>query len=336
MSAFTSVVADLGKSSQGLVKGATSALDSVGTQLAGSLGALPGELATAVTGATGDLVSSVGGEILGSIGDSGGVLSTLAGALGGVFDTQAGRKTWGKLNPALIAQIYACDSQGEMIETGYVSGPITDDNLDMTLNWQSPFEHTGPENKAPSIMAMLQSGQFATVINALQASGIVGSSSTLDGIADNAQQAVRTLEGRTGITRLNSRQVFSGMPGIKLNMTLHLRALQDTQRELMEQYERIMAWSLPQQLANDSFLSGIIRQSGDVAGMLSALFPSQAPRMVSLYYGRLAFPPMVIESVSHPLSAPKASDGHWIYLPVQIQMSTLTAMDRTDLAYLFM
>lgn len=289
----------------------------------------------AITGATTDLVQDIGGEVLGSVGDSGGILGTLAGALGGVFDTFAARQTWGRLNPKLLAQLYACDKEGNMVETGYVAGPISDDNLEIGLNWQSPFENSGPETKVPSIMALLQSGQAATVINALQVSGVLGTSEELNTIADNAKRAAAALEGRTGITKVNSRQVFSGMPPVKVSMTLHLRAMVDTQSELMAQYERLLSWSLPQQLAEDSYLTGIIRQGGDVTEMVKALFPSEAPRMVSLNYGPLAFPPMVVEHVSHPLSAPQAKNGQWVYLPVQVTLATLTAMDRQDLVYFF-
>ncbi|APQ14660.1 hypothetical protein BJP27_24105 (plasmid) [Pseudomonas oryzihabitans] len=318
-----------------LLKDARGTADRLATTISGGTPGLVQDAGATLAGGFGDVVQDTAGEILGSIGDSGGVLGTLAGALGGVFDTQRARSTWGRLNPYLMAQLYACDAQGNMAETGMVSGPISDDNMELGFNWQSPFENSGPESKVPSIMAMLQSGQAAMVINALQASGVLGTSDDLNRIADNAQQAVKDLEGRTGITKLNSRQVFSGMPPVKVNFTLHLRAMRDSQSELRDLYERLMSWSLPQQLAKDSFLTGIVRETGDLPGMLRALFPSKAPQLVSLYYGRLAMPPMVVEHVSHPLSAPMARDGNWIYLPVQVQLATLTAMDRQDLAFLF-
>jgi len=319
---------------------ATSVLgESAGKVVGGALSSVSdavGLAGTTLVGASEGLLDDIGGSIIGSIGDSGSLLGTLAGAAGGILDTQRAKKTWGNLHPSLLARLYACDAQGNMLETGFVSGPITDDSMEMGFNWQSPFEHTGPESKAPALLAMLQTGSFATVINALQVSGLAGSTdSELNAAAEKARQNVKALEGRTGITKLNSRQVFSGMPPIKISMTLHLRAIGDPEGELMELYQRLLSWSLPQQLAEDGTLANIIKSTGDGTTMIEALFPSLAPSMVSMYYGRLALPPMVIESVSHPLSAPRVSSGHWCYLPVQVQLATLTAMDRQDLAYLF-
>ena len=44
--------------------------------------------------------------------------------------------------------------------------PLTDASMDVVLNWQSPFEQAGPESRAPSIMAMLQSGEIQPVLSA--------------------------------------------------------------------------------------------------------------------------------------------------------------------------
>lgn len=307
----------------------------------GLKGAATGLVGSVTGGGVGDLVQDIGGEVLGTIAGEGGALGAFAGLLGGATAGRSARLSWGRLNPHLIAQITACDSHALPIaaEPGMVLGPLTEATIEYAFNWQSPFENTGPESKAPALMAMLQTGQLSTVINAIQTvvpdSVNAATGGLLDEAAEKARAASKALEGRTGITKLNSRQVFAGMPPIKINMTLHLRAMRDPEREINEQYQQLLRWSLPQQLAADGTLAGVIKQSGDSAAMVKALFPSLAPMMVSMIYGRQRFAPMVIESISNPLDAPRHRDGHYVYLPIQITLATLTALDRNDVLKMF-
>lgn len=307
----------------------------------GFKGAAESALGVVTGGGVGELVQNVGGDILGAISSEGGALGAFAGLLGGAFAGQQAKLSWGRLNPHLLAQITACDSKGLALasEPDPVIGPITEATIEYAFNWQSPFENTGPESKAPALMAMLQTGQLGTVINALQTvlPDVVmnAAGGMLDEAATKAQEASRALEGRTGITKLNSRQVFSGMPPVKINMTLHLRAMRDPEREINAQYQRLLRWSLPQQLAADSTLTGIIKQTGSTAEMVKALFPSLAPLMIGMVYGGQRFSPMVIESISSPLDAPRYRDGNYVYLPIQITLATLTALDRNDVLKMF-
>jgi len=309
--------------------------------LEGAKGVVGGAIGVVTGGGAGELMQNVGGEILGAISSEGGALGMLGGLLGGALAGNNAKLSWGRLNPHLLAQITACDSKGLALasEPDAVIGPITEATIEYTYNWQSPFENAGPESKAPALMAMLQTGQLGTVINALQTvlPDVVmdAAGGMLDDAANKAQQASKVLEGRTGITKLNSRQVFSGMPPVKINLTLHLRAMRDPEREINAQYQRLLRWSLPQQLAADSTLTGIIKQAGDSAEMVKALFPSLAPLMVGMIYGGQKFSPMVIESISNPLDAPRYRDGNYVYLPIQITLATLTALDRNDVYKMF-
>jgi hypothetical protein len=304
----------------------------------------------------GDVLGGVGSEIIGAISSEGGKTGAVAGIVGAVLSNKAADKTWGNLNPKLIASFFACDSKGNPLLEPDVKAPISDASIDYTFNWQSPFENTGPESKAPALMAMLQSGQFATVINSLQTvlpDGILKvGGGAMDEMAAKATAMTGELEGRTGITKLNSRQVFSGMPPVKITLTLHLRALKDPESEVYALYQRLLSWSLPQQLAADGTLSSIIQQGGNLGteaanngsmkalqqsgdATIKALFPSEAPMMVGLMYGGQVFKPMVIETISNPLDGPRQRDGKSTYLPVQITLSTLTALDRSDVAKMF-
>lgn len=304
--------------------------------------AIAGDVLGVVSGTSaGDLVQDIGGQIIGAASAEGGVIGTVAGIVGGVLGNNMASKSWGRLNPKLLANLFACDSKGAglLSEPLTVVGAISEATIEFTYNWQSPFENTGPESKAPALMAMLQTGQLGTVINALQTVlpevALNAAGGMLDEAANKAKEVSRSLEGRTGITRLNSRQVFSGMPPIKINLTLHLRALRDPEREINEPYQRLLRWSLPQQLADDSTLTGILKKSGDTAAMVKALFPSMAPLMVGFTYGGQTFKPMVIESISNPLDSPRYRDGNYVYLPVQMTLATLTALDRNDVLGMF-
>lgn len=61
--------------------------------------------------------------------------------------------------------------------------------------------------------------------------------------------AVRGLEGRSGMTRLNSTQVFCGMPPIKLQGTALFRAWSDPASEVEAPFNQPMARALPVKLS---------------------------------------------------------------------------------------
>lgn len=52
--------------------------------------------------------------------------------------------------------------------------------------------------------------------------------------------------------------------------------------------------------------------------------------MVGLEYGKQTFSPMVIESMSMPLTVPRSSDGDPLNVAVQLVLATLTALDADD------
>lgn len=325
------------------INGARSTLGDAGKSLAGFASdvGVPSSVISGAQQVASDVTDSLGSEIIGAVTQSGPLGGLLGGLFGSLVNGQSAKVTWGNLNPKLIAQLFACDKKRIQVPTepSYVLGPISEATLELTQNWQSPFEGAGPESKAPMLAAMLQSGQFGTVLNAI--SDVLPSEMTGGSVSEQAQQTLNELENRTGITRLNSRQVFTGMLPMRINMTLHLRAVRDSEKELMTQYKRLLSWTLPQQLYADGVLAGVIRQAGeartldDAAKLITALFPSIAPLMVAMNYGGQAFPPMVIETVGHPLDAPRDATGRYVYLPVQVQLATLTALDRTDIAKMF-
>ncbi|RUT30894.1 hypothetical protein WG29040_23435 [Pseudomonas sp. PAMC 29040] len=285
-----------------------------------------------VDGVKSDDPSAIIGNIMGSVGEYIPGLKTLSSDLGG---------EWGRLSPLLLARLFVCDSKGVADLTGELAGvfaAIKEGSLEIQQNWVSPFENTGPETKAPALTGMLQSGSLVPVLNALQAispfkDGAI--SDALNNGSDKLKSVMRDLEGRTGITKLNSRQVFSGMPPMKVNFTLHFRALSDPLREVEAPLTRLLEWVFPQKLAEDGILSEVIKTTNTVESFIQALFPSSAPKLLGFTYAGRTWSPMVIESVSFPLDAPKNSQGHFIDLPVQVSMATLTALDRPDIRRFF-
>lgn len=281
------------------------------------------------TDVSGMCLGPVGGDLFGG------------SSLAGLSLNEGEGSDWGNLSRHLIARIYACDADGVALPTEIlgVTGPATDVNFESTLNWQSPFESTGPEAKAPALMAMLQSGSLVPVINAIQAVNPIENDTingALNSAANKAKQVAKDLEGRTGITKLNSRQVFTGMPPIKISLTLHFRAVSDAQAEVVDPYQRLLEFSMPQGLAADGVLTEVIASTGsENSSLLKAMFPSIAPLMVGFTYGNNRYPAMVIESISNPLDGPMTSDGKPQQRSVQIMLATLTALDRADIKKLF-
>jgi hypothetical protein len=291
--------------------------------------------------------SEVGEKISGSVsefldGD------TAASGLGGVADSLLGLKVssndlgsdWGSLSPLLMARMFVCDSKGvaDIQEYEGVYGAMEEGSFEATFNWQSPFENMGPETKAPALTAMIQSGSLVPVLNALQAvnpdpNGKIGA--MLDTGADKLKKAVHELEGRTGMTKLNSRQVFSGMPPVRINFSVEFRATTDAAKEVMAPLQRLLEWVFPQELAEEGILSEVLQTTRDLDSFIKALFPSLTPKLIGLTYAAQTYAPMVVESISYPLTGPKDNRGNFIALTVQVSMATLTALDRPDIKRFF-
>ena len=129
---------------------------------------------------------------------------------------------WQGLNKHLIAHIYPVIQVGEGDNRRYekdgntsVHAPLIDgSDIEYVFNWQSPFENSGTNSKAPALLAMLQSGYL---------SGLVEMTKSLTGTTSEAQRQegnsmLDLFKGRTGLTKLNSTQVFSDM---RLHGSLH-------------------------------------------------------------------------------------------------------------------
>lgn len=241
---------------------------------------------------------------------------------------------WTGLNDYLIARIYPVNNKGlrvgvEMVE---VQGPLTACDLEQSLTWQSPFENSSPDTKAPALTAMLQSGAIANVYSDLRASGVLaaaGAASLSDRSA--TEDTLRQFIGRTGITKTNSTQIFTGQPPAKITLTMLFRAFFDPEKEVERPLQQLWAWAVAQELAGDSIVSRVGNADRSVKGYLSALLPSTVPQMVGFQYKRRSFGPMVIESIGEPMNSPIDQNGLYTEIQVPITLCSLTALDRNDM-----
>lgn len=232
------------------------------------------------------------------------------------------------LNKHLIAKIYPVDSEGKPDKDAtMVAAPLTDGNLDLTLNWQSAFENSGSESKFSSVSQLLQTGEASTWLNLL---GKLFPSIKENDDFKTAQEGIAASIGLTGITKLNSRQVFTGLPPIKIPITLYFRAWADPAAEVEKPINQLFSWALPQKLAEDNGFAGGIKDAATSEVSIRSLFPSEIPRFVALEYGGRTYKPLVIESIGHPLVLPRSKDGEMLSASVQLTLATLTAWGKDD------
>lgn len=244
------------------------------------------------------------------------------------LDANSLSSLWDGLSPHLIASFYEVERGGTDRQTWLpvqggpsVKAPLTEANLELLLNWQSPFENAGADKGMPSLSAMLQSGALQPFVS------------------DNgkASESLGKFEGRTGITKLNSTQVFSGMPPAKLQVTALFRAWRNALTEVEAPINQLMKWALPKELATEGPILSLIEGAKQVASgkpldgaAAQALLPSLAPCKIAMKYKGRLISPLVIESIGQPWSSPVDKGGRFVEMVVPMTLCTLTALDRND------
>lgn len=234
---------------------------------------------------------------------------------------------WDGLSPHLLASFYPVERAGssrnwqKIPDAKVVLAPLTECGLEVALGWSSPFENAG-QSSAPTLQAMLQSG-------ALQAF-----TGDLDG---SVARFVGKFEGRTGITKLNSQQVFVGMQPVRFDVTALFRAWRDTASEVMAPVNQLMKWALPQALAQDGRLLSLLESMKRAAegkpldeAAAEGFLPSIAPTKLAMKYKGFTYLPLVIESIALPLNSPVDAGGKYVEMAVQMRICSLAAIDRDD------
>jgi len=116
-------------------------------------------------------------------------------------------------------------------------------------------------------------------------------------------------------------------------VTALFRAWKDPVKEVEEPFNQLMEWALPVELARDStLLSNAISAAKGSKDWIDAVLPSKSPTLIAMLYKGRTFSPLVIESISEPLSSPIDRNGKFTELMVPMTLATLTALDRKDWA----
>jgi hypothetical protein len=246
---------------------------------------------------------------------------------------------WGELSDFLKASFYEVDRHGKVPENGKtVIAPLTEANLEALANWQSPFEHSGPETMAPTLSAMIQSGAFGTVIDAGlavadRAANALGAPRPSAILGDEVDKYKSQLEGRAGITKLNSTQIYTGSPPLKIHVSALFRAWNDPIQEVKRPISQLMMWALPQELAPDGGI--LTRLANRAAGKrddsaINDILPSRAPALIAMHYKKITYLPLVIETIELPIGANVTELGDYVEMEVKMTLASLTALDRHD------
>jgi len=239
-------------------------------------------------------------------------------------DTMLLSSKWDGLSPHLIASFYPVERKDssrfwqKVPGSPVVRAPLTECTLDVSMLWQSPFENAG-QGTSPTMKAMLSSGAFKPWVG------------------ESGKEFLGSFEGRSGMTKLNSTQVFNGMPPIKFQVTALFRAWADPESEVSAPVNQLMQWALPRDLADDGplleMLEGIkeAAQGKPLDSALSrSMLPSIAPTKIAMKYKDSVYMPLVIESMSLPLGSPVDASGRHVHMQVTMTICSLAAIDRND------
>lgn len=245
---------------------------------------------------------------------------------------QALGSKWVGLSPHLLGHIYPVDGGGTRISAEpEVFGPISEATIEMAANWQSPFEQTGPESKAPAFAALVQSGAVTPLLASLfNLSQDKKDANFVQRMAAELGNGASSMAGRSGMTKINAMQIFAGAPPMKLNLTMHFQAFADGASEVQAPVDQLARWHLSKKLAANGALVNAINAVKSGGNLLQALFPSVAPSLVGFQFRGFYMAPMVIESMSHPLNPPCDAKGNPIEMSVQLGLATFTSLDAGD------
>lgn len=260
-------------------------------------------------------------------------------------------------NPKLIAHIAKViegnieGGQGKQTYNRDTTQPIVtalleDAELTIESQYSTPFENSNPESRLPNLMGMLQSGQASAALYSVMAAGSdptgmselvvdgaerVAEALNVDGVVQDtysgAQSAIAGLKDRSNFTKLNSRQIYTSSNSIRISGSLVLSAWANAKAEVEDALFLLQSWASPEELSSQSLIVG-----GLTEGISEGLFPSKIPPLVQLQYAGKTYKPMVIESVSAPITAPMTKSGDRIAVRVQITFLSLTAWDKNDIA----
>jgi hypothetical protein len=260
---------------------------------------------------------------------------------------------WGGINKNLLAQIYVVDKLGNKKGDYVVEAAITEGNIELASQYSSPFD-ANPDQRMPTLMGMVQSGEAVSSLgnlanSALASNGFFGFAANalkkgteavgFDTVLKSVSNAIQSVEGKTNLTKVNSTLIFNSTQGVKLSLTLHLRAWEDAKKEVEEPISWLERWSLPAELSKDGILVNVgnsVKEKGaGIEGVFGGLFPSTVPPFIAITYAGRTYLPFLIESISTPLVVERDSDMNRLAVTVTITIVSRTAWDATDIKKLY-
>ena len=236
-------------------------------------------------------------------------------------------------------QTYNVDTAAPIVESLFEDAEFT-----IESQYSTPFESSNPEGRLPNLMGLIQSGQvsaayysfFAAANDPTGFTGAVGdigaavgeaTGISASGVLEAAEGELQGLLGRSNFTKLNSRQIFTSSNSVRISGSLVFQAWANAKTEVEDALQQLQKWASAAKLSAESLIVGGIKN-----GFSESMFPSIIPPLVQLQYGGKTYSPMVIESVSAPITAPMNKDGHRIAVKAQISFLSLTAWDAQNIA----
>lgn len=235
-------------------------------------------------------------------------------------------------------QTYNVDTAAPIVESLFEDAEFT-----IESQYSTPFESSNPEGRLPNLMGLIQSGQvsaayysfFAAANDPTGFTGAVGdigaavgeaTGISASGVLEAADGELQGLLGRSNFTKLNSRQIFTSSNSVRISGSLIFQAWANAKTEVEDAVEQLQIWASAAKLSAESLIVGGIKN-----GFSESMFPSIIPPLVQLQYGGKTYSPMVIESVSAPITAPMNKNGHRIAVKVQVTFLSLTAWDAQNI-----
>lgn len=235
----------------------------------------------------------------------------------------------GNLEGGQGAQTYDIDTSQPTVESLF-----EDADFAIESQYSTPFEASNPESRLPNLMGMIQSGQAAAAGYSLFAAGggvvadmadAAASFIGAKGIVEKGQAELEGLMGKSNFTKLNSRQIFTSSNSVRITGSLVFQAWSDADTEVEAAIQQLQKWASAKSLSKTSLIVGALDEG------FAAMFPSEIPPLVQLQYGGKTYTPMVIESVSAPITAPMNKNGSRIAVKTQITFLSLTAWDSQNI-----
>lgn len=230
----------------------------------------------------------------------------------------------GRLSDLYKMRIRLCDKKGSLIGTDQVVAVAIDSEMTVESQYSSPFEASNPEHKLPTLLGMLQSGDWVNTFDSVM-SNVFGIE-----LSGDKKESLNQLEGRSNLTKQNSTQIFVSSQPVTIPATLYFGAWENAKTEVEDQIRLLQQWSLPAELAEGSLVAEVAQDMS-----LKSLFPSTAPPFVAVYYGGKKILPLLIQSVSAPMVVPMDSDGNRMQLQVQITFVSRTAWDANNITQMY-